>query len=74
MTLIQIEQFHELFSLFLRLANFKHIEKNIVLTACMMIIAAFEKIIFAHGLCVLLLYQCDFKAIMQFFFMNIVNK
>ena len=40
----------------------------------MMIIAAFEKIIFAHGLCVLLLYQCDFKAIMQFFFMNIVNK
>ena len=38
----QIEQFHELFSLFLRLANFKNIEKNVVLTTRVMIFTAFE--------------------------------
>ena len=37
-----IEQFHELFSPFLQLANFKNIEQNVVLTACVMIFAAFE--------------------------------
>ena len=37
-----IEQFHELFSPFLQLANFKNIEQNVVLTARVMIIAAFE--------------------------------
>ena len=38
----QIEQFHELFSLFLRLANFENIEKNVVLTTRVMIFTAFE--------------------------------
>ena len=39
----QIErQSHELFSPFLRLANFKNIEKNVVLTTRVMIFAAFE--------------------------------
>ena len=37
-----IEQFHELFSPFLQLANFKNIEQNVVLTARVMIFAAFE--------------------------------
>ena len=38
-----------------------------------MIFAAFEQFIFARGLRVLPLYQCDFKAISQIF-MNISNK
>ena len=39
----QIErQSHELFSPFLQLANFKNIEKNVVLTTRVMIFAAFE--------------------------------
>ena len=37
-----IEQFHELLSPFLQLANFKNIEQNVVLTARVMIFAAFE--------------------------------
>ena len=37
-----IEQFHELFSSFLQLANFKNIEQNVVLTARVMIFAALE--------------------------------
>ena len=37
-----IEQFYELFSPFLQLANFKNIEQNVVLTARVMIFAAFE--------------------------------
>ena len=41
--------------------------KNVVLTARVMIFAAFEYIVFARGLRVLPLYQCDFKAIWQFF-------
>ena len=41
--------------------------KNVVLTARVMIFAAFEYIVFARGLRLLPLYQCDFKAIWQFF-------
>ena len=37
-----IEQFHELFSPFLQLANFKNIEQNVVLTARVMIFEKFE--------------------------------
>ena len=67
MTPIPIEQFHELFSPFLQLVNFQNIEKNVVLTARVMIFAAFEYIDFARGLRALPLCQCDFKAISQFF-------
>ena len=38
----QFEQLHELFSPVLQLANFKNIEQNVVLTARVMIFAAFE--------------------------------
>ena len=37
-----IEQFHELLSPFLQLANFKNIEQNVVLTARVIIFAEFE--------------------------------
>ena len=38
----------------------KNIEKNVVLTARVMIFAAFEYIVFARGLRALPLCQCDF--------------
>ena len=39
-----------MFSPFQRLANFKTIEKNVVLTARVMLFVAFEQIIFARSL------------------------